>query len=62
MLAADDLLGENLHYKLLLQLLQFEKINRCGEKNCDYWVKEKSAVFDQGWSLLDQAGYLRTDI
>ena len=30
--------------------------------NCDDWVKEKSAVYDQGWSLFDQAGYLRLDI
>ena len=26
--------------------------------NCDDWVKDKSSVFEQGWSLFDQAGYL----
>ena len=30
--------------------------------NCDDWVKNKMAVFDQGWSLLDNEGYLRNGI
>ena len=30
--------------------------------NCEDWIKEKTRVFDQGWTLLDQYGYLRMDI
>ena len=30
--------------------------------NCDDWIREKSRVFEQGWTLLDQYGYLRRDI
>ena len=30
--------------------------------NCDDWIKEKTKVFDQGWTLLDPYGYLRRDI
>ena len=30
--------------------------------NCDDWVKQKENVFDEGWTLLDQDGFLRTEI
>ena len=30
--------------------------------NCDDWIKYKTAVFDQGWTMFDNAGFLRTDI
>ena len=30
--------------------------------NCDDWVRDKSAVFRQGWTLLDDQGYLRIGI
>ena len=30
--------------------------------NCDDWIKHKQRVYDQGWTLMDQYGYLRTDI
>ena len=30
--------------------------------NCNYWVKMKTAVFVQGWSLFDEYGFLRHDI
>lgn len=30
--------------------------------NCDDWVKIKGNVLQPGWTLLDEAGYLRTDI
>ena len=30
--------------------------------NCDDWVKDKERVFEHGWTLLDQYGYLRIDI
>jgi hypothetical protein len=30
--------------------------------NCDDWVKNKAAVFDQGWTLLDNEGCLRDGI
>ena len=30
--------------------------------NCDDWIKDKMAVFDLGWSLFDQDGFLRYDI
>ena len=30
--------------------------------NCDDWIKVKEAVFDQGWTLQDEAGYLRQNI
>jgi hypothetical protein len=30
--------------------------------NCDDWVRVKTAVFDQGWSLFDKDGFLRHDI
>ena len=28
--------------------------------NCDDWIQYKLKVFDQGWTLLDAEGYLRT--
>ena len=33
-----------------------------GVLNCDDWIKDKSGVFRQGWTLLDDQGYLRTGI
>ena len=30
--------------------------------NCSDWVRNKDAVLDQGWTLLDEAGYLRQNI
>ena len=30
--------------------------------NCDDWIKEKAAVLNQGWTLFDEAGFLRHDI
>ena len=30
--------------------------------NCDEWVKDKSRVFKEGWSILDVAGNLRYDV
>ena len=30
--------------------------------NCEDWVKFKGNVFDQNWSLFDEAGYLRRNI
>jgi hypothetical protein len=30
--------------------------------NCDDWVINKAAVFDLGWSLLDNEGFLRNGI
>ena len=30
--------------------------------NCNDWIQKKEAVFDQGWTLLDEGGFLRQDI
>ena len=30
--------------------------------NCDDWVKNKGNVLQPGWTLLDEAGYLRLDV
>ena len=30
--------------------------------NCDDWVKNKGNVLQPGWTLLDEAGYLRMDV
>ena len=30
--------------------------------NCDEWVKTKSQVLDEGWTLLDEAGNLKYDL
>lgn len=30
--------------------------------NCEEWVKHKSEVFNEGWTLLDEAGFIRNDI
>ena len=30
--------------------------------NCEDWVKDKTKVLDQDWTLIDKDGYLRTDI
>ena len=30
--------------------------------NCSDWIRDKEAIFDEGWSLLDEAGFLRQDI
>ena len=30
--------------------------------NCDDWILHKTRVFDQGWTLLDNNGFLRRDI
>ena len=29
---------------------------------CDEYVKDKSPVFEEGWSLLDGAGYLHINL
>ena len=30
--------------------------------NCDDWIKDKNNVFEQGWALLDEEGYLRIGV
>ena len=30
--------------------------------NCNDWIQHKASVFDEGWTLRDEAGYLRTNI
>ena len=30
--------------------------------NCDDWIKDKTAVFDQGWTMFDEGGFWREDI
>ena len=30
--------------------------------NCNDWIKDKEAVIDQGWTLLDEAGFLRNNV
>lgn len=30
--------------------------------NCNDWIKNKEAVLDQGWTLLDEAGFLRNNL
>ena len=30
--------------------------------NCDDWIKFKTAVFDEGWTMFDHEGFLRMDI
>ena len=30
--------------------------------NCDDWIKNKFAVFEHGWTMFDDAGFLRTDV
>ena len=30
--------------------------------NCHDWIKDKPAVFEQGWTMFDGAGFLRTDV
>ena len=30
--------------------------------NCNDWIHYKANVFDKGWTLLDEAGFLRTNI
>ena len=30
--------------------------------NCYDWIKDKNAVFEQGWSMFDEAGFLWTDV
>ena len=30
--------------------------------NCDEWVRNKSHLFNEDWTLLDDAGFLRRDI
>lgn len=30
--------------------------------NCNDWIRHKANVFNEGWTLLDEAGYLRTNI
>ena len=27
--------------------------------NCADWIKDKNNVFEKGWALLDEEGYLR---
>ena len=36
------------------------QVNFC--LNCDDWVQQKERIFDQGWSLVDNNGYLRRDV
>ena len=30
--------------------------------NCNDWIKDKEAVLHQGWTLLDEAGFLRNNV
>ena len=30
--------------------------------NCDDWVKTKENVLNEGWTLFDEGGFLRTDV
>ena len=30
--------------------------------NCHDWIKDKFAVFEAGWTMFDEAGFLRTDV
>ena len=30
--------------------------------NCDDWIQEKAAVFNDGWTMFDEMGALRYDI
>ena len=30
--------------------------------NCHDWINDKSAVFEAGWTMFDEAGFLLTDI
>ena len=30
--------------------------------NCDDWIKYKNAVFNYGWTMFNDAGFLRTDV
>ena len=30
--------------------------------NCENWVQDKANVLNDGWTIFDKAGYLRTDI
>ena len=30
--------------------------------NCNDWIKDKSTVFEAGWTMFDEAGFLRTDV
>ena len=30
--------------------------------NCSDWIWDKEAIFDEGWSLLDEVGFLRQDV
>ena len=45
-------------------VVQYEIVNRriffC--LNCDDWIGNKMAVFEDGWTLFDQAGQLRHDV
>jgi hypothetical protein len=34
----------------------------CSCLNCHDWIKDKSAVFEAGWTMSDEAGFLLTDI
>jgi hypothetical protein len=40
----------------------FESTNVFFCLNFDDWIKEKRAVFYHGWSLFDEAGFLRQDV
>ena len=30
--------------------------------DCDDWIKDKTRVFDEDWTLLDNNGFLRMDL
>ena len=30
--------------------------------NCNDWIKDKTRVFEEGWTLFDEAGFLRHDV
>lgn len=39
-----------------------ENTEVCFCLNCDEWIQYKDKVFDQGWTLLDEEGFLRQGI
>ena len=56
-----DLIGEYNCVKYVVKhIIQNMETYFC--LNCDDWVKDKERVFEHGWTLLDQYGYLRKDI
>ena len=52
----------NLEKHFFLVMHEIENTSVLFRLNCDNWVKNKVAVFDLGWSLLDNEGFLRNGI